>query len=75
MSRELISLTRVNPPRRTGATLSAWILPLANSSPFIANLINSFLENGLPKSSFIPNTAPAELAALLPIPLPALIFL
>jgi len=25
-----------------------------------------------PKSSLIPNTAPAELAALLPIPLPAL---
>ena len=73
ISSELMSLTRVNPPSRTGATLSAWILPLANYSPFMANLINSFLENVFPKSSLIQNTAPAELAALLPIPLPDLI--
>jgi len=39
----------------------------------MAKGISSFLEKGCPKDSFIAYTAPAELAALLPIPLPALI--
>ena len=70
-----MSLTSVNPPSKTGAKLSACGTPLANASPAIAYLINSFFENGFPKSSLTAKTAPAALAALLPIPLPGLIFL
>ena len=33
--------------------------------------MSSFLLNGFPRRALTPTTAPAELAALLPIPLPA----
>ena len=67
--------TKVNPPNKAAATLSATSQSLANASPLIANCVNSVLLYGLPKSSFIPKTLPAALAALLPIPLPGFMFL
>ena len=67
--------TNVIPPKMAGATLSACSLPLAIASPFIANSTNSFRVNGFPSNSFIPKTAPAALAAELPIPLPGFMFL
>ena len=70
----LILRTKVNPPKRTGARLSACCSPLANASPNIAKSSNLLFLNGLPSNSFTANTAPAELAALLPIPLPGFIF-
>ena len=47
------SLTKVNPPSKTAATLSAIGLPHAAFSPSIAYFINSFLENGFPNNSLI----------------------
>ncbi len=68
-------LTKVKPPNKAGAKLSACSHLLAKASPFMANCVNSVLLNGLPKSSFIPKTLPTALAALLPIPLPGFMFL
>ena len=75
MSIGFVDLTKVIPPKMAGATLSACSLPHASFSPSNAYGINSSGLNGFPSKWFIPTTAPTELAAELPMPLPGLIFL
>ena len=67
--------TKIRPPCKAEATLSAGADLLDINSPFIANWIRSSNFIGSPNNLLIPNTEPTALDALLPIPLPGLIFL
>ena len=62
------------PPSTAGPTLSAWGVPPMSASPIIANSTSRSPEKGRPNSSFTPQTAAADEAALDPIPLPGAIF-
>ena len=69
-----IDLTITNPPNKAGATLSGCSVKLEIPSPAIAYLISCFVDNGSPRSLFIPKTLPAAFDPLLPIPLPGIMF-